>query len=158
MSRLSVLGRFRQLDSWQRGDEEAPHKPLLMLYALGRWYNSRIARVPFHEVDRDLTTLLKEFGPVRESYHPEYPFWRLQNDGVWEVHATTEMEPRASNTDPKKSELLRHDATGGFPDSVLAVLCADPELVFDIAQCVLDARFPAAQHAAILGRVGLDRD
>ena len=43
--------------------------------------------IPFAEVSRDLTELLKEFGPSRKSHHPEYPFWRLQNDGVWVVTA-----------------------------------------------------------------------
>jgi len=36
-------------------------------------------------LEPDLERLLFEFGPPRKAYHPEYPFWRLQNDGVWEV-------------------------------------------------------------------------
>jgi putative restriction endonuclease len=52
-------------------------------------------------VGRDLTGLLKEFGPPRQSYHPEYPFWRLQNDGAWEVHAAGSLKARKGNTDPQ---------------------------------------------------------
>ena len=33
-------------------------------------------------IDGELRELLIEFGPGRKSYHPEYPFWRLQNDVV----------------------------------------------------------------------------
>jgi len=78
----SVLDRFESLSVWKRGTQRAPHKPLLVLYALAelerghRW-------VSFRDVDRDLTELLDEFGPPRTRHHPEYPFWRLQNDGVW---------------------------------------------------------------------------
>ncbi len=83
MTRLSVLKSFDKLNMWGRGDQRAPHKPLLVLYALGRWSRGETTDVPFQQVDPDLTELLKEFGPPRRSYHPEYPFWRLQNDGVW---------------------------------------------------------------------------
>ena len=74
--------------------------------------------------EKDLMTLLKEFGPPRQSHHPEYPFWRLQNDGVWVVHADGKLKPRAGNTNPLKSELIAHDARGGFADDVKAALRA----------------------------------
>jgi putative restriction endonuclease len=153
----SIFERFQCLKTWRRGAEEAPHKPLLILYALGRWHTSRLTRIPFADVDRDLTPLLKEFGPQRGSYHPEYPFWRLQNDGIWEVQGPPDLKERRRNTGPKPSELLRQNVTGGFPDSVFAVLYADPAIVFDLAQSILDARFPSSQHQKILERVGLWR-
>jgi putative restriction endonuclease len=51
-----------------------PPQRLFALYPLGRWSRGDHADIPFAEVDRDLTPLLKEFGPSRRSYHPEYPF------------------------------------------------------------------------------------
>ena len=54
---------------------------------MGRWSRGDAADIPFKEADGELTALLKEFGPPRRSFHPEYPFWRLQNDGVWVVHS-----------------------------------------------------------------------
>ena len=59
----------------------APHKPLLVLYALGRWQAGQ-KDVAFRQAETDLTALLREFGPPRKSDHPEQPFWRLQRDGV----------------------------------------------------------------------------
>jgi putative restriction endonuclease len=88
MDNDAVLRLFDKLNVWSRGDQRAPHKPLLVLYALGRWSRGETADIPFKQVDADLTGLLKEFGPPRQSYHTEYPFWRLQNDDVWVVHAT----------------------------------------------------------------------
>jgi putative restriction endonuclease len=32
---IPVLQRFDQLNIWKQGDQRAPHKPLLVLYALG---------------------------------------------------------------------------------------------------------------------------
>jgi predicted restriction endonuclease len=106
MNRASVLRLFDKLNVWSRGDQRAPHKPLLVLYALSRWSRGETADIPFKQLDADLTGLLKEFGPSRQSYHPEYPFWRLQNDGVWLVHSSGPLTPRQSSTDPKKSDLL----------------------------------------------------
>jgi putative restriction endonuclease len=102
MTREAVLHLFDKLKVWIRGDQRAPHKPLLVLYALGRWSRGEKTDVPFKQVDADLTGLLKEFGPPRQSHHPEYPFWRLQNDGVWVVHATGPLTPRQSSSDAKK--------------------------------------------------------
>src|SRR5262245_21989805 len=109
MDTSAVLSQFDRLSVWKRGGQRAPHKPLLALYALGRWSRGDTADIPFREAAPDLARLLQEFGPPRRSCHPEYPFWRLQNDGVWAVHATGQLVTRRGHTDPRKSELLAHD-------------------------------------------------
>jgi putative restriction endonuclease len=52
---------------------EAPHKPLLALFAIARLLCGGERLIPYAEVDRELGKLLIEFGPRRQSYHPEYP-------------------------------------------------------------------------------------
>jgi putative restriction endonuclease len=155
MNSKAVLRLFDKLNVWSRGDQRAPHKPLLVLYALGKWSRGERADIPFKQVDADLTGLLKEFGPPRQSYHPEYPFWRLQNDGVWVVHATGPLTPRQGNTDAKKSELLAKDAAGGFAPEVQAALASDPILASEIAARLLESHFPESIHPDILSAVGL---
>jgi putative restriction endonuclease len=54
--------------------------------------------VEYAKVDADLGKLLVEFGPRRQSYHTEYPFWRLQNDGLWELTRTEGLTTRRGNT------------------------------------------------------------
>jgi putative restriction endonuclease len=76
-----ILERFQELSVWQRGSERAPHKPLLILLALGALSRGQRS-LSFEQVETKLVELLKEFGPTRKSYHAEYPFWRLQNDGL----------------------------------------------------------------------------
>jgi putative restriction endonuclease len=156
VSRESALGRFDRLIVWSRGGQRAQHKPLLVLYALGRWARGERGDIPFREVDRDLTALLKEFGPPRQSYHPEYPFWRLQNDGVWQVQADGPLKARQGNTDPPKGELLAHDAHGAFSADVQAALRADPSLAGAVATRLLESHFPESLHPDILAAVGLD--
>ncbi len=120
MSRHDIFDAFDALNIWSRGSERAPHKPLLVLYALGRWSRGDHEKIPFSDVDAALTPLLQEFGPSRRSHHPEYPFWRLQNDGVWHLEADGPMRPRTGHADPAKSELLNQQARAGFSDEVAA--------------------------------------
>jgi putative restriction endonuclease len=155
MSGKSLLRLFDNLNVWRRGYQRAPHKPLLVMYALGRWSRGETADIHFQQVEADLTPLLKEFGPPRQSYHPEYPFWRLQRDGVWVVHASGPLTPRKGNTDPKKSDLLSTNAAGGFSPEVQAALRADPGLVSEIAARLLEGHFPETLHPDILASVGL---
>jgi hypothetical protein len=58
-----ILERFDRLNVWSRKGQRAPHKPLLVLYALGRWARGETADIPFREAAPALTDLLKEFGP-----------------------------------------------------------------------------------------------
>src|SRR5262249_41640056 len=111
-----ILSRFDALRVWGRGDQRAPHKPLLVLYALGRWARGE-TELALAEVDPALPSLLKEFGPPHRT-SSIYPFWRLQNDGVWLVQAEGTLKSRKGNTDPPKTELLAHHARGGFSDEV----------------------------------------
>jgi putative restriction endonuclease len=66
LDRQAILERFDRLAVWSRGDQRAPHKPLLVLYALGRWQRGQ-PDVTFREAEPELTALLREFGPPRKS-------------------------------------------------------------------------------------------
>jgi putative restriction endonuclease len=149
-----LIKQFASLGTWVRGHQEAPHKPLLVLYALGRWQRGITDDIPYPEVDVALGALLRRFGPSRKSVHPEYPFWRLQRDGVWIVRSDGPMRSRASNTDPLKSELIAKHARGGFADDVKRALEQEPSLAVAIASQLLERHFPRTRHVDILQAVG----
>ena len=100
MDTEAILNRFDALNIWKQGDQRAPHKPLLVLHALGRWQRG-LAEVSFREAEPDLRGLLREFGPPRKSDHPEQPFWRLQNDGLWVVHAPPGLPLKTNDDIPR---------------------------------------------------------
>ncbi len=85
-----------------------------------------------------------------------YPFWRLQNDGIWKLQGAESLAKRKGHSDAKKSELLKHDVSGGFTAEVRQALANDDELPRDIVQDTLDANFPETLHTDILDAVGLD--
>lgn len=150
-----IVLKLADLSTWSRNGQRALHKPLLVLYALGRWQRGDFNDIPFKVVTVDLTALLKAFGPPRKTFHPEYPFWRLQSDGVWNVQSDRPMKSRASNSDPKKSELLAANARGGFSAEVKFALKGCPNYVTAIASSLLNHHFPESHHSLILEAVGL---
>lgn len=151
----SIRRHFEDITVWKRGAQRAPHKPLLVLYALGKLERDQ-RWLPFSEIDEALTDLLEEFGPPRKRHHPEYPFWRLQNDDVWTVPHDEPLTRRSSNTDPLKSELLKHDVHGGFTEDVWSALHDDASLRHDVTRMLLDEHFPSSLHEDILDAVGLE--
>ena len=147
---------FRQITVWKRGEQRAPHKPLLLMYALGRCMNDGERLLSYSEIDRELRPLLIEYGPERKSCHTEYPFQRLTNDGIWELQNVDRLQLRASNSDVRKSELLKHNVAGGFTPEVFETLRSHPALVSELALEILNQHFPQTFYADLLDAVGLE--
>lgn len=155
MNSEEILRRFERLNVWKRSGELAPHKPLLVLYALGRWQRG-LTEVRFREAEDDLRRLLREFGPERKSDHPEEPFWRLQNDGVWTVDAPAGLIFKAGHPIPRITELRSYNVRAGFSIDVLNALADDENLLGEIASRMLEPHFPVALRERILEAVGLN--
>lgn len=158
LSDEDVLSKFDALRAWSRDGDRAPHKPLLILLLLARIQSKGEHRVSFPEIEKPLTQLLRDFGPPRTSYHPEYPFWRLQNDGVWEVdnpqRLVTLRGNRVHQGDIPRS-ILRDEATlGGLPLELAEPLRERPELLNALVSRLLDAHFPETLHEDLLDALG----
>lgn len=151
-----IVGQFRELNVWRRREERAPHKPLLVLLALGRVQRGEARLARYEEIDGPLTRLLEEFGPPRKSVHPELPFYHLQTDGVWEVEEKPELRRREGSRNFLKSDLMRLGIAGGFPEGLFEELKARPEAVRAVGRELLEAHFPESLHEAIAAAAGLD--
>ncbi len=118
------------LSIWKKGQQRAPHKPLLLLYALGRLQKDNASEFGYIEVRERLAYLLREYGPPRKSYHPEEPFVRLRNDGdIWELNLPIE------NREIKDRYLVQQGFTGRFTSEVGALLERNPALITEFAAC-----------------------
>ncbi|MGG0033598.1 phosphorothioated DNA-binding restriction endonuclease [Priestia megaterium] len=150
MNSEELLQKIKNLNIWKKRDQRAPHKPLLILYALGQLQAKQQIHLPYSEVKIPLKELLMEFGPSRSSYHPEHPFVRLTGDGIWEL---SEEVDKRSFTD---KYLLSTNIVGGFRQDVYNLFANDPTLLQDVAQFLLNEHFPDTIHEDILRAVGLD--
>lgn len=141
---------------WRRKDERAPHKPLLVLYALGQLQAGAGRLIPFSQLETPLERLLEEFGPPRKSPHPELPFYHLQNDGVWEIEEHVPLTRRKGSKNPLRTELRKWRIGGGFPVEIFEELKRRPEAVRALAREILASHFPESLHLSIASATGLD--
>ena len=151
----SLLAKFENLQVWRAGDQRAPQRALLALWAIGRCLAGEPRLAPYEEADRALRVLLGDFGPHRARPRTERPFWRLRNDTLWEV----EHEGLVTTTrkgDPHRRSLLENDIHAGFPRAVHEALTADKHLTKQIAHALVDAHFPASLHTEILNAAGIE--
>lgn len=155
MEKHHLQSLIQNITVWKRGAQRAPHKPLLLLYALARSLRNRDRFIPYMEIDEKLRQLLIDFGPTRKSYHPEYPFWRLQNDGIWKLKDAKNVRTISSG-DPRRSDLMAQNVSGGLTKDTFDLVAANPETTSEIAAAILEANFPASIHEDILQAVGLD--
>lgn len=156
MTRTEIIQRFENLRQWGSGGERAPHKPLLALYAIGKLLRGEDRLISYaDDIEENLKNLLREFGPRQDSYNPQYPFWRLQKDGIWEVSDADNIRQTASG-DPYITDLREHNASGGFNETIFEQLQNDSELTFDIIRSLLDAHFPVSLHKEILQTVNIE--
>ncbi len=154
-SLTDVEKQFQKLTVWKRAGERAPHKPLLVLYAMGRLLRDEPRLISYEEIDEKLGNLLRTFGPTRSHYHPEYPFWRLQKDFIWEIDGKEKLTLTKSG-DVRKKDLISLDVKGGFSETIFQQLMQKPDLAKKIVQYLLDSNFPDTIHEDILQAVGID--
>ncbi len=144
---------FFSLKTWKREGKRAPHKPLLVIYAISRVIRGEGHPIPYHQVKENLASLLEEFGPPRPRYRPEYPFVRLANDKIWDLQG---KQPLDSKKDWGDGFLLENQTTGGFKKEIYCALKKDKELAEDLIAMLLEQNFPSTFHEDILQAVGLN--
>lgn len=155
MDRALIIQKFATLGMWKRGGERAPHKPLLVLYAIRKLLRGESRLIPYCEIDEGLGKLLQEFGPRRSRQGSQYPFWRLRNDSVWEITNAYQIVTNSSG-DARKSDLLAHRVFGGFRAVIATQLQNDAKLTFAIIHNLLDTHFPPSIHGDILQAVNIE--
>ena len=156
MDRESIIQKFETLNLARKDGARAPHKPLLVIYAIGELMRGKDRLLPYFEIDKTLGELLSEFGTWRSRQNTQYPFWRLQNDAIWEVSDADKIRLTSSG-DAFKGDLIKYDVRGGFTEQVANQLRADPALTTEIIRMMLDGHFPRETlQDDILLRIGIE--
>ncbi|MEV1084889.1 phosphorothioated DNA-binding restriction endonuclease [Streptomyces sp. NPDC050211] len=148
---MDWLERTAKLRQWTRSGTRAPHKPLLLLYALGQFQEDADRELRYSAVEEDLQRLLTEYGPPNKTT-PAYPFHHLVSDGVWEVR--TDRGPGSPGSGLR--ELRESGAAGRLAPELRNALRREPQLLHRIARSLLDLHFPPSLHTELCEAVGLD--
>ncbi|GGQ01352.1 putative restriction endonuclease [Actinomadura coerulea] len=148
---MDWVERVTEVRRWSRGGERAPHKPLLLLYALGHYQRFGDAPMFYSEVEKHLAGLLREFGPPRRT-SPSYPFHYLTSDGLWEVQ-TADGD---GSPGPGVGDLRARAARGRLTGELAAALRDDPRLLPQLCRAILDVNFEPSLHDDICAAAGID--
>lgn len=159
MTRQQLIKIISNLNTWKKGDQRAPHKPLLLLIALSNIQQNKDRLILFEDIEKHLTELLIEFGPQRKSYHPEEPFKRLPNDEIWELKDSHNVitSTRIRNSF-NKSDLKKEAIRGGFSQEIYDFIKSDLGAISQVSSILLNTHFPKTIHQDIVDAVGLDID
>jgi putative restriction endonuclease len=151
---LAALEQLRMAPAGEAGKRH-PHKPLLLLWLLGRVQRGETTAVSYDEAQEPVDRLLAEFGtPARRSKdRAAMPFFHLESE-LWVKEAT---DPSVELSD-SGGRLRRAGASGRLRPEVEALLQQDPTLVADAARLLLDEHFTDTHVDLICGEVGLVLD
>lgn len=147
-----VLARLASLRQHQQDGRRSPHKPLLVLLALGRLATTGSSSLPWTEAEERLADLIAEFGPTSKTGRAQsaaYPFTRLTRDGIWTLDRDVPMD----SVGP-----LREGVTGRLEATLEAALRDRPELLDEAARGLVESHFPGTVAPDVLVAVGLDPD
>ena len=145
----SYLQHFDRLTIWKRNDERAPHKPLLILWAIGRCLQGEDRLVEYAVAHDSLLSLLSAFGPPRRDHKPHEPFWRLQNDHIWEIPDRHRMtEDSRGGVSP--AGLREFQIKGGFPKPLFELFRRETTIARNVAHQLVSAHFPKSMQTAVL--------
>lgn len=121
-----ILERIGGIRRHREDGLTAPNKPVTLLWALARLEEDKSRLVPFADCEQELRLLLTAAGRPRTL--PVHAFWRLQNDGLWEVVGEGELIIRAGSDEPTTTSLRESGRSGGFIEEIYDALRESPPL------------------------------
>lgn len=149
-----LLTRVKTMRVDSRYGRRSPHKPLLLLLSIGRHFDGHERLTAFDDIEGDLNKLIRRFGLPDSRENAYHPFWRLQNDRLWEVDKP-DLVTVTKAGDAHISDLRKHGIRGGLANDVMGVLDTNPDLTWDVVQTLLNDYFPPSLHEDVLRAVGL---
>lgn len=146
-----AFDRFSSIQMWRRDNTRAPHKPLLLLLAIGRCLEGKPRLFTYESIEPELSTLLSKYGlPINRRYaNTQEPFWRLANDNVWEIDRPHLVRTTSKNS-PFIQDLRQYEIKGGLKNSDYSLFQQKPELALSIAFSLVKSHYPPSLQEEVL--------
>lgn len=152
MQREEFLGKLASIRmAPRRGGERYPHKPLFLLWLLGRMQQDGTSACTYEEAEKPVSRLLDDFGPPsKQRYRAAMPFVHLESD-LWEISG----DDGAPLQDTRAS-LCRAHARGRLRPEIEELLLNDPALIAESARLLIDLNFTPTYLGPICADAGVD--
>ena len=147
-----VLERLTSLRQYQHKGKRVPHKPLLVLLALGQLETTGSSAVSWDLARDRLADLIASFGPqtrTSRSQSAAYPFTRLRRDGIWTLDVDVPDDSVRELTAVRPTGRLAPDLERRLRSSTVR---------YAAAHAIVEAHFPDTIAQDVLLASGLDPD
>ncbi len=155
MDRDTIIELFDRIKPFKRNGVISPHRPLLVLYAIGKLINNEQRIHTYAEIEESFGKLLKKFGPRKTNKGTHDPFWRLKKYCVWFVTNADSIEEDVSGN-VKPRELHDNNVSGGFHEAIIEQFLSDPTLHIEVTQMMLERTFHESKYKEVIHAVGIE--
>lgn len=139
--------RAAKLGQWTGNGIRAPHEPLLLLYALGRFQEDTDGELRYSAVEKDMKLLLAEYGPANRTTPAPSSIWSATGWGKYvPIGGPAVLAPACGSWGRRAGRLV---------PELLAALLREPSLLGRIARVLLDQHFSPSLHGELREAVGL---
>ncbi len=150
-----LLKKFDDLGIWVDGDRRAPHKPIMLLYALSQLQQGNDV-LTYSKIYKPVENILRVVMPNKSYAHSHYPYWYLKNDSIWHILNLDDLKFRKGKSEPLKSELKKYNTQAGFKTEVLELFHKQPDLIVKVAKMLLEAHFPDTLQEDVVSMLNID--
>lgn len=154
--KAELVRRVRELAPAERVGGGSLHRPLLLLWALGQVVAGQPRQQHWTQVRDSVAPLLATYADGQGSQAVLYPFWALQNNGLWVVEGAEDIVLTSGGRRPTLTALNEADPKAGLPKDDYDLLTQDWALTARIAGSLL-LRFFSDALDEVARAVGLEK-
>lgn len=156
MDQITLLNQFQNIRQASISGNRAPHKPLLLLYVLGRlWVEQSYRLFSFEEIKPKLSELLNQFYESKKKQNTKDPFTRLRSDHIgWELKGIGGIQQNHISALSER-DLIERRIAGGFDHETMKILLDQPNLILRLVHFLLTKNFPESYFSVICQELGL---
>lgn len=149
-----VLVKIAKIKVGKASGRRAPHKPLLLLLALGKWTRGNY-RLSYSEVDKALAPLLRIYAPPKKGAPATHlPYLHIRTDDLWKIEFDKGITFPTNKGIPPIDYTRR--SSGMLSDDIAELIQSDSNYIHIITNTILNSHFPSTLHQDILSKVGLE--